>query len=238
MNGRRAMLNVEIVGAIERSPWFQSLPGEALQRLASAAQVKAFKVKEYVYRAGEPNLNVYCVLSGRVRCGTISSLGHEATWNDQGGESWIGPALPIEEPSKMTIQAMENTQILALPKRVVLAMADHYPLIYRDLLFYEANNTVALFDIIESVLFFPLRSRLARRLLELAEEHGEELDGGVYLRKSVNQTDLALLCAGSRPRVNGILREWSDQGIVSILSGQYFIQDIDALQSECELKDE
>lgn len=85
------------------------------------------------------------------------------------------------------------------------------------------------------MLFYPLRARLAGRLLELVAEQGDEAEGAVCLNINLSQNDFARLSFGSRQRINKIFGEWSEQGIVVTQSEHYFIKDIDALVRETDL---
>ena len=83
----------------------------------------------------------------------------------------------------------------------------------------------------------PLRSRLAGRFLALVEEHGQKGDDGVTIDMQLSQSDFAQLSLGSRQRINKILSEWREDGIIELQSNQYLIRDIEALRGEMELKD-
>jgi CRP-like cAMP-binding protein len=85
--------------------------------------------------------------------------------------------------------------------------------------------------------FYPLRSRLAGWFLELIQKHGQESDDGVYLDVHLSQNDFAQLSLGSRQRINKILSEWREQGIIELESNRYLIRDMAALQAEMVLKD-
>jgi len=86
--------------------------------------------------------------------------------------------------------------------------------------------------------FYPLRSRLAGRLLALIEEHGQQGAEGVLIDINMSQTDFAQLSLGSRQRINKILSEWRESGIIEVRTNHYVIRDLDALRAELELKDD
>ena len=49
--------------------------------------------------------------------------------------------------------------------------------------------------------------------------------------------DLAQLSLGSRQRINKILSEWREQGIIELEGHRYIVRDKDALVAETRLKD-
>jgi CRP-like cAMP-binding protein len=85
--------------------------------------------------------------------------------------------------------------------------------------------------------FYPLRTRLAGRLLHLLEEHGQKTDDGLLLDVSLSQNDLAQLSLGSRQRINKILSEWRELGIIELQGSHYLIRDLESLSAEMELRD-
>jgi CRP-like cAMP-binding protein len=95
-----------------------------------------------------------------------------------------------------------------------------------------------IYRLLVGMAFYPLRSRLAGRLLALIEEHGHQTDEGVSIDINLSQTDFAQLSLGSRQRINKILSEWRERGILEAQSNHYIIRDLDALHAELELKDD
>jgi CRP/FNR family cyclic AMP-dependent transcriptional regulator len=85
--------------------------------------------------------------------------------------------------------------------------------------------------------FYPLRVRLAGRLLSLIGDYGVTTDEGTYLDVQLSQNDFARLCLGSRQRINKIFRQWTEQGILEMQADRYMIFDVAALQREISLEE-
>ena len=226
------------LGVINRSSWFAGIADPGLEQLAAAAQKKTWAVGSYLYSTGEPTRAIHCVLSGRVRISITSALGHEFTVVDLEPEAWTGqPSLIGDEPRLLTAQVKESAEILSIPRNVVLAVSEEYPVLYRNLFHQEIHNARLLYELMGGMLFYPLRVRLAGRLLNLLEEHGQEMDDGIMLETRLSQNDFAHLVMGSRQRVNKIFREWNERGILSMQGDNYLITDIDSLRLELEVED-
>jgi CRP/FNR family transcriptional regulator, cyclic AMP receptor protein len=67
--------------------------------------------------------------------------------------------------------------------------------------------------------------RLARHLLELADRHGREMDGTIYLAMPLTQDELASMAGTSRATVTRALSNWRKRGF--ILTGQRHITILD-----------
>lgn len=226
----------DIQKAITQSPWFKDLPADAIQELVLAAKATAFEQQTYLYRLGEQSHYVYCVLSGAVRIKINSLLGHEFAITDFNVGTWLGEAALTEKPAKMfEAQALSYSVLLQIPATKVIELAQHYPIIYRNLFLAENNHTVHLSELLGGMLFYPLRARLAGRLLWLIKENGVCVDDGILIDKKISQQEFASLTMGSRQRVNRILRDWQALDIISMCDQRYVIKNKTALYDELEL---
>ena len=66
------MIDSDLRDVVARSPWFDGLPDEAIERLAEASSQRELPAGDHIYRQGFPTTEIFCVLSGRVRV-TLSS---------------------------------------------------------------------------------------------------------------------------------------------------------------------
>jgi CRP/FNR family transcriptional regulator len=73
-------------------------------------------------------------------------------------------------------------------------------------------------------------SRLARKLLELAQQHGSVVPEGVRINLTLNQTDLAGLVGATRESINKTLGVFRRQGMILAEQGRLTILDPDALR--------
>jgi CRP-like cAMP-binding protein len=114
---------------------------------------------------------------------------------------------------------------------------EEYPVIYKRLFTDYMTRLAGVMLLLQGMAFYPLRSRLAGWFLELIELHGEKSDDGIYLDMHLSQNDFAQLSLGSRQRINKILSEWRERGIMELKGSRYLIRDMEALQHETDLLD-
>jgi CRP-like cAMP-binding protein len=226
----------ELQAIIARSPWFADLPEEAHRQLASAASTRFLPVNSYIYQQGRPTTEIYGLLSGRVRITISSPNGQEFALVDHEPDTWLGqPALLGDEGRVIDARVIESSEVLVIPREVVLAVGNTYPLLYRNLFRYTQDVLRGFHELMAGILFYPLKSRVAGRLLELAREHGETVSEGVQLDVKVSQNDFARLALGSRQRVNKIFREWNSRGLVVTRDDRLLIRDVNELEQEIDL---
>ena len=230
------MADDDLLVVIKRSPWFQGLAESALNTLADAACRRSLAVGECIYRQGFPTTEVYCVLSGRVRVSLHSPNGHEFAIIEREPETWFGePGLVDDQGRILEASVIDATDLLVIPREVVLEVGEQHPLMYRNLFHYNQNTLRGMHKLVSGILFYPLKARVAGRLLHLVDVHGQETDEGILLDIKVSQNDFARLALGSRQRVNKIFRDWTTRGLVDTRNDHLLIRDRDLLQQEISL---
>ena len=228
----------DVVAVIARSPWFAGLPIEAHQQLGAAARVRSFRKGSYLFAAGESSSSVYCILAGRIRLLIISAVGQEFAITDLNPESWLGEQF-IATDFRTPLNALvnEDAEVLSVPCSVLVDVGEAHPQMYMNLFVETMQRQRGITRILSGMAFYPLRSRLAGWLLHLVTEHGQESEQGVTLDVNLSQNDLAQLSLGSRQRINKILSEWRERGIIELAGHRYIIRDKEALIAETKLKD-
>jgi CRP-like cAMP-binding protein len=75
-----------------------------------------------------------------------------------------------------------------------------------------------------------LPNRLAKKLLALADNYGNETPGGTYIDLKLSQGELGEMVGTSRESINKQLRAWRAEGIVRSEKGYITLRDLDALE--------
>lgn len=218
---------------IAESPWFADAPDSVLEKLAAAATLRHFCANSFVWTAGQTTSEVYGLVSGRLRISMASAMGQEFALVDWEPGAWLGEqVLGIEAPHMLEVRLLEPSDLLVIPGQVLVEVGESWPELYRNL--YRANwvNTRSLYEIVSAVLFYPLKARVAGRVLALLEEHGQRVEDGFLLDIKLSQNDFARLAMGSRQRVNRIFRDWDKQGLVESRGEYLLIRDARGLQGE------
>jgi CRP/FNR family cyclic AMP-dependent transcriptional regulator len=228
----------DILDILSKSPWFAELPQSALEKLAQAGQIKHYKSTEYLYQIGEKTTALYCLLKGRLRISMSSHLGQEFALTDLDAEYWLGEAsLMGDEARIQEAQLQTEADILSIPRSVIVEVAEEFPLLYRNLFAENIRRSRKVYELLGAMVFYPLKARLAGRLIDLVSDHGVIKDNGVLLNIQLSQNDFARLCFGSRQRVNKIFREWVERGLLEMQGDHYMIFDIDGIKSEINIEE-
>ena len=227
------MDNALIRQFIQQSNWFAGIPDDVLDELVAAVSFKEMPANTYLWSIGARTADVFGVMSGRVRTAVPSAMGHEFVLNDCEAGSWLGAPCVVNDHQRL-IEAKTQvaSEILVINRQAMLSAGEAWPLLYRNLLRHNVEDSRGLYMLLTGMAFYPLRARVAGRLVELSREHGSELEGGVLLGLKLSQNDFARLAMGSRQRVNRIFRDWEKRGLVEHRDDLLWVRDMDALESE------
>jgi CRP/FNR family cyclic AMP-dependent transcriptional regulator len=216
---------------------FQDLSPAELEPLAKTLQLREYKRGEYVFRAGEPAEFLYIVAAGEIKYVMTTAEGDEWILEVLTSGGIFGePGLFAPEHNRVVdALAIKACSVLTIRRdRLIDFMHRHPPVMLRMLeaLAAEVRLTV---ETVTDIGYAEIRSRIVRKLLDLAAGHGEEHeDGSVVIGLSVSQATLAGMVGASRENVNRALRALGAEGKVRLTRGKFVIRDPAGLHREAD----
>ena len=219
--------------AIKRGPWFRDLPDHAIKALTLICSIKEYDVGEIIYGYGGERNYLYGILNGYVDV-TISADGHQYFNLIQLHEnSWFGESAFLMNQSKVfTITPLVKTSVLVLPAHEMKEIAEQFPIIYKNMYLDKLRTTQLYYDLISGLLTYPLKARMAMKLIPVLEMNGEFTEDGIVLNPCLNLKDWAKLAMGSMQRVTMVFDEWVEIGAIIHHQGGWLIPDIEIFKIE------
>ena len=218
------------IDAVRRSPLFRHLPGEALADLAGRMGRRRYRKSEVIFHEGDPGDALHLVLSGRVKIGRVSLAGDETIVTSIGpGESFGELVLLDGAPRSATATALEPTETLVLGRPAFVSLVDAGPDFRWALLTGIAQHQRRLTDQLAEAHFLDLAGRLARQFVRLASEASPGQQRDVRLGRLYTQGELAAMIGGTRPRVNRLIGEFIESGLIRVEPEDIIVLDTDAL---------
>ncbi|MEL6598903.1 MAG: Crp/Fnr family transcriptional regulator [Pseudomonadota bacterium] len=199
---------------------FADLPEEYLYKIAERATVLTYPKGQVLFTQGDDSERMFLVLSGTVKISILSEAGKEVIIHlAQPGEALGEISIIDDQPRTATATMRTDGELLALPRGVIDELLKD-PEATRALLRSLCTIVRRATERTELLSLHSLSSRLARVLLQNAvlAEDGPRL--------KMTQSDLALMCGASRPRVNQALMAFVDEGLVE--TGHQSIRVLDA----------
>ena len=210
-----------------RTTLFRGVAERELEEFAALLQPRTFGRAVYLWHTGDA-ANVAClVVRGQVKVSRINLDGEEFVASMfLPGEVFGEMSLVVEDPVRlMDAQAVELTECLTISRDAFLPYLDNHPRVMRRMLATLASNIRRIDETFAESAFLDIPGRVARKLLDLAEQHGEQTADGIRIRMRLSQGTLAGMVTASRENVNRSLSRFVSEGLVRLDSGYITIVD-------------
>jgi CRP/FNR family transcriptional regulator, cyclic AMP receptor protein len=214
---------------LQGSPLFRGLPPATLDRIAALATQRGHRRGEIVFSAGDPGDALYGVVSGRIRISAGTAEGREIFLNVmEPGDTFGEIALLDGGTRTATATATEPTELVSIRREPLFELLEREPKAALELLRLCGERLRWTSGLLEDAALLDAPARLAKRLLSLGEQHGEDGAGGRLVR--ISQEDLSNFLGVSRQAVNERLQDWKARGWVALGRGTVTVRDAAALR--------
>jgi CRP/FNR family cyclic AMP-dependent transcriptional regulator len=219
---------VELLGT---APLFSVLHPEDLRVLAGKFHQVRYRRGEVIFREGEPADRLILVEEGRVKLSTSSTSGQEFLIAVLGPGQIFGELEVLDRGARaMDARAMEAATLFALPSEVFWTLLENRPALARRLLELMARRLRRADQTSQDLVFFDAPTRLARRFLQMAEEHGEPAgDQAVRVTVRVTQGEMAQMIGVTRESANRLIASFAGRGWIDWNDGYPVLVQPDAL---------
>ncbi|HZD10665.1 MAG TPA: Crp/Fnr family transcriptional regulator [Candidatus Binatia bacterium] len=217
--------------ALQQVPFFSGLGKEDAEALARRLVPRRFGVDQIIFHHGDPGGLLYIITSGKVKISYSMPDGQEALLAILGAGDFFGElALLDEAPRSATAEAMEQTETLTLHRDDFINHIGQNPEFAYHVMRTLTKRIRHLNDQISDVFFLDLNGRLARTLLNLAENHGRPVAEGTLIDIALTQTDLAEMTGATRVSINKTLGRFRRARWVGLRGRRLILLDIPALR--------
>ena len=184
-----------------------------------------------LFLEGESSSTVVIVLSGRVKCFSLTEHGEEVLLAIRGPGALLGEFSAVDGgPRSASVAALEPVVALVVPTAGFI-----------DFLRTHGDAGIALLQLVTGKMrdadrkrvegaAYDIPARVARRLVELADRFGEPDGAGVRIGVALTQDELAGWVGASREAVAKALRVLRDRGFVTTGRRTLTVLDLDGLR--------
>lgn len=200
---------------------------------ANARLVK-LAADEVLFLAGDPGDGCYRVEQGLLKVSMIAPSGAERILAIIGPGGIVGELSTIDGlPRSASVAAVRESELTFVSRATFQAFAGANPEVYIHLVTLLAARLRDTDAVVAAGSFLPLKGRVARALLDLAEAFGQDVGKGrILIRQKVSQSDVAAMAGIARENVSRILNDWIRDKLVSRLSGYYCLENKARLERE------
>jgi len=224
--------NRHVDDALRQVPFFAELSQEELSELAARLVSRRFSSGQIIFHYGDPGGLLYIIQKGKIKITTATLEGQEALLAILGKDDFFGEfALLDEAPRSATAEAIEPTETLTLHREDFMRFLRNNPDFALHVLRTLTKRVRNLNNQITDIFFLDLPARLARVLLNLADQHGIRTTEGIRIDLSLTQTDLAEMTGATRVSINKALGRFRREKWIVVKGRKFTVLDDTALQN-------
>ena len=206
---------------LRRTALFGTLRADQLEPLLPAIRSRSYARGSYVFHEGDPGTTFYVIHSGQVKIARLGRGGEEAVFAILLPGDTFGELALFDDSATRTAdaQAMDLTECLTLERQAFITFIDNHPELTRHVIRLLGGYIRGMDESFSEAAFLDIPGRVAKKLLELAETHGELGGGGTRISLRLTQRNLAGMVAASRENVNRALSRLSARGDILLEAG-------------------
>jgi len=202
---------------LRRVSIFKDLPDRGLLDLASRVTVKHRAAGAVIVAQDEPGDAFFILHTGRARVALFGENGREVTLHQLRPGDYFGEVSVFDgRPRSANVVAVTDVTALALDRESLLSHLRSHPETAIRLLTDLSRRLRHTDEMIGNLALLDVYGRLARTLLSLAREEGNEPGNeGVLLRVRPTQQELAHMVGTCRETVSRAVSSLTRQGLLS-----------------------
>jgi len=182
-----------------------------LMAVGSHGVARSYPKNTIIVTEGDKTDSLYVILEGRVKVFVSDDSGNEVLLLTQGAGEYFGELVLDEGPRSASIMTLEPARFLVVPKADFREFVMRNPAFALSLIEKLIGRVRSLTASVKSLALMDVYGRVARLLLELAEDNG----GQLAIAQRLTQQDIASRIGASREMVSRILKDLSTGGYLT-----------------------
>ena len=221
---------------LRRIPFFRALDATALAFLSQRARLRRCTPGQAIVQQDVPADAVYLIDRGRASVSVTGRDGRAMTLRELGPGEIIGEVSLLDggAPSA-TVTALVKTELVAIDRASFTNLLAQRPQIAVALLPVLASRLRLLTTWVDDLAGLPLPARLAKCLLRIAADHGQNVGPARRrISQKISQEDLARRLGVTRESVNKHLRRLEKTNVIVKEAGYLVVTNLAALQASAD----
>lgn len=182
-----------------------------LMAVGSHGVARSYPKNTIIVSEGDKTDSLYIILEGRVKAFVADDHGNEMVLSTQGPGEYFGEMVLDEGPRSASVMTLEPSRFLVVPQKDFRDFVVRNPAFALSLIEKLIGRVRSLTASVKSLALMDVYGRVARLLLELAEEREE----GLVIMQRLTQQEMASRIGASREMVSRILKDLSTGGYLT-----------------------
>lgn len=205
---------------LSRSPLFRHLNADEAAFALEHLYPRKYRKGEVIVHREDPPGALHVIAEGCVKLSLTSEEGEEVILGMLAEGDWFGEVATLDGgPAPETVTAALPTLTYALRREVLQSLLRNNPRLMMSFVEALATQLRGRNERIEEIHLYDLSTRMARRLLELAERYGTPGTNGIEVPFPLTQAEFGGMLGATRVRVNLVLGSYQDAGVIRLDRG-------------------
>jgi CRP-like cAMP-binding protein len=210
---------------------------DLFSELFAAARPLRLAAGQTLFAAGDDGDGCYRVETGLLKVTLMSPSGSERILAVVGAGAVVGELSMIDAaPRSTSVCALRDSELGFVSRGDFDRFVDRRPDVLRHITRVMAQRLRDTNMALAAGSFLPVKGRVARSFLTLADAFGHDVGRGrVLIRQKVSQGDLAAMSGIARENVSRIVNDWKRDAVLSRLAAYYCLENRAVLERDAAL---
>ncbi|MDQ2846931.1 MAG: Crp/Fnr family transcriptional regulator [Actinomycetota bacterium] len=192
---------------------FQGVDSDAALALGNQLETVDYPRSSAIFTEGELGDRLYIILTGKVKLGRHAPDGRENLLAVMGPSDMFGELSVFDPgPRTSTATAVTEVRLATMDRANMREWIAKRPEIAEQLLRVLARRLRRTNNNLADLIFTDVPGRVAKQLLQLARQFGQQENGQLRVTHDLTQEELAQLVGASRETVNKALADFGHRG--------------------------
>ncbi|TES90035.1 MAG: Crp/Fnr family transcriptional regulator [Desulfobacteraceae bacterium] len=224
----------EILRSLYKIPYFENLVEEELAALAGMARKRSFNKGELIFTTDQKCRNLHILHSGAIKIFIVSAEGREQIIHFLKPMVFFGEEILFgDNKYEANAQALCETVLFDIGKKKMENFLLSHPQVGIAMLAYFGKKMRRLIKMVGDMALKDVQGRLVCRLVQMAHEEGEKIEGGVEI-KGLTQEELACNIGTVRESLSRCLTRLQDAKLIKLSRKKILVHDVNRLQALSE----
>jgi CRP/FNR family cyclic AMP-dependent transcriptional regulator len=218
------------LSSVIRAGLFQGVEPDEVAAVTERLMPAEFLPGQCIFTEGQPGDWLYVIESGKVKISQRAPDGRETLQSVLGTPEMFGE-LAVYDPGPRTSSATAITHVraMAMDRAGLRAWIANHPETGEQLLRMLARRLRRTIENRAALVFTDVSGRLARQLLQLAQQFGSQESGATQVLHDLSPVELAQLVCASSEDIRGALDDFSSRGWIRLEAETVVILDSERL---------
>lgn len=226
-------MKLNLLDFFQEVPLFNNLAEEELIQLTQICRERTYEKGQAIFYEEDMPNNFYIVGSGQVKIVKLSEDGREHILGLLNPKDFFGEMSLLDGKTRSaTAIAVENSKIITICRDDFTRLLRENPDITLKIMVTLCDRLRRADRHVESLAFLSAPGRVARFVMELADEQGIKKEDGIHIPHKMTRQEFANIAGTSRETLTRVLMDFQDEGIISIKKNLLILKDRNKLEKK------